>query len=100
MPFLYVVFYLIFLYGINAKVMMVSVKARAKILVVQLTHLGIKLLKKEKKEKKKGTKTHDTNGPVEQPLQFSQLKAQDPSLGPPNDMSINLLRKLIRLLPN
>ena len=53
MPFLSVVFYLIFLYGINAKVMMVSVKARAKILVVQLTHLGIKLLKKEKKEKKK-----------------------------------------------
>ena len=53
MPFLYVVFYLIFLYGINAKVMMVSVKARAKILVVQLTHLGIKLLKKEKKGKKK-----------------------------------------------
>ena len=94
MPFLYVVFYLIFLYGINAKVMMVSVKARAKILVVQLTHLGIKLLKKEKKgKKKKGTKTHETNGPVEQPLQFS-------SLGPPNDMSINLLRKLIRLLPN
>ena len=71
MPFLSVVFYLIFLYGINAKVMMVSVKARAKILVVQLTHLGIKLLKKEKKEKKKGTKTHDTNRPVEQPLQFS-----------------------------
>ena len=95
MPFLSVVFYLIFLYGINAKIMMVSVKARAKILVVQLTHLVIKLLKK-----KKGTNTHDTNGPVKQPLQFSQLKAQDPSLGPPNDMSINLLRKLIRLLPN
>ena len=58
MPFLSVVFYLIFLYGINAKIMMVSVKARAKILVVQLTHLGIKLLKK----KKKGTNTHDQMG--------------------------------------
>ena len=53
MPFLSVVFYLIFLCGINAKIMMVSVKAQAKILVVQLTHLGIKLLKKEKKKRYK-----------------------------------------------